>query len=626
MRRNKLKNIGISFDEAIANTKTEEIRAIETPINSRVFSIILISTLILVSIIILRLFFLGMVDANVYKNNAISNINKEAYINAPRGIITDRYDKPLVANKRVFSVFLNTTELARHEELGEVIDSVSEILSLKRSDLNEHLKNTAQIGLGSIKIAEDVDRDTVIAIRNLGLNSLTVEEDYKREYLSEALSHVVGYVGAPTKNDIKENPDIKLINSVGKSGLEAYYDEVLRGVNGKKVYVRDATLETKEVNYVSKPQAGTSLKTTIDLEFQEYFHSTLKKYMSLKGQTSGVGIAINPQNGEILSLISMPSFNSDSITKYLNDRDKPLFNRAVSGVYNPGSTIKPVHAVAALKEDVIGKNTSIFSRGYIELPNKYNPDNPSRFVDWKPQGWVDVYSALARSSNVYFYAVGGGLPPNEKDIIDGKYSSDGLGVKGLIKYWKRFGLEDKTGIDLPGEGTSLLPNPTEKEKRTGTPWLVGDTYNVSIGQGDLLITPLQLINTISAIATGGKASRPHINAEISSEKILDISDLESELYETQKGMEDAVYKSYGTAHSLSNLPFRIAGKTGSAQISNNTKTNALFVGYGPVSKKEKPSIAILILVENAKEGSLNTLPIANDVFEWYYNNRLINSN
>lgn len=626
MPRNFRKQSGISFDEAIANSGTEEIRSIETPINSRVFNIILISTIILVSIITLRLFFLGIVNADIYKDRALSNINRETHVNAPRGIITDRYDKPLVANKRVFSVFLNTTELARHEELNEVINSVSEILSLDKSELDEYLNHTARTGLGSIKIAEDVDRDTVIAIRDLGLNSLTVEEDYKREYLSEALSHIVGYVGAPTKEDVEENRDIKLIDSVGKSGLEAYYDDILRGINGKKVYVRDATLETKEINYVRKPQIGGSLKTTIDVEFQEFFYSTLKKYMNLKGQTSGVGIAINPQNGEILSLISMPSFESDSITKYLSDNNQPLFNRAVSGIYNPGSTIKPIHAVAALKEGVIEKGTNIFSRGYIELPNRYNPDNPSRFVDWKPQGWVDVYSALARSSNVYFYAVGGGLPPNEKDIVDGEYFSNGLGVKGLIKYWKRFGLENKTGIDLPGEGIGLLPNPTEKEKRTGIPWLVGDTYNVSIGQGDLLITPLQLINTISAIATGGEASRLHINSAIPSEKIIDISDLKDELRETQKGMEDAIYKPYGTAYSLSTLPFRIAGKTGSAQIQNNTKTNALFVGYGPISEEEKPSIAILILVENAKEGSLNTLPIANDVFEWYYNNRLINSN
>ncbi|PIU99176.1 penicillin-binding protein 2, partial [Candidatus Wolfebacteria bacterium CG03_land_8_20_14_0_80_36_15] len=180
-------------------------------------------------------------------------------------------------------------------------------------------------------------------------------------------------------------------------------------------------------------------------------------------------------------------------------------------------------------------------------------------------------------------------------------------------------LGKKTGIDLLGEASGFLPDPTEKEKRTKTPWRLGDTYNVSIGQGDLLMTPVQLINYIALIANNGKNYRPFINKEKGEQVLIDLSSLLPEIKEVQKGMVDAVEKSYGTAYSLSGLPFSIAAKTGTAQIQANHTINAIFVGYAPV---ENPQIAVLILIENAKEGSINTLPIAKDVLLWYYNNRI----
>ena len=327
------------------------------------------------------------------------------------------------------------------------------------------------------------------------------------------------------------------------------------------------------------------------------------------GRNVGVGIALNPQNGEVLALISLPGFNSNKITsEFLTNPLKPFFNRAISGVYAPGSTIKPLVATAALKEKIIDPLKEILSVGFIEIPNPYYPDQPSRFLDWKPHGWVNLYSAIARSSNVYFYEIGGGFE-NQK----------GLGIEKLKEYWQKFGLGKKTGIDLLGEESGFLPDPTEKEKRTKTPWRLGDTYNVSIGQGDLLMTPVQLINYIALIANNGKNYRPFINKEKGEQVLIDLSSLLPEIKEVQKGMVDAVEKSYGTAYSLSGLPFSIAAKTGTAQIQANHTINAIFVGYAPV---ENPQIAVLILIENAKEGSINTLPIAKDVLLWYYNNRI----
>ncbi|MEK7195858.1 MAG: penicillin-binding transpeptidase domain-containing protein, partial [Patescibacteria group bacterium] len=239
----------------------------------------------------------------------------------------------------------------------------------------------------------------------------------------------------------------------------------------------------------------------------------------------------------------------------------------------------------------------------------YFPDKPSRFLDWRAHGWVDLYSAIARSSDVYFY-----------ETIGGFEGLKGLGIDKLNDYWRKFGLDKITGIDLHSESYGFLPNSAEKEIRSGTPWRVGDTYNISIGQGDISLSPLQLMNGIAAIANDGPVYVPHLK-QGNSKQLLDLSDLAPQFTEVRKGMEDAVSKSYGTANALSTLPIKVAAKTGSSQVENNTKTNALFIGYSPA---QNPQIEILILVEDAKEGSLNAIPIAKDVMWWYYENRIRN--
>ncbi len=296
-----------------------------------------------------------------------------------------------------------------------------------------------------------------------------------------------------------------------------------------------------------------------------------------------------------------------------------MFDRAVSGLYSPGSTIKPLVAVGALTEGTLDPLHQIYSPGYLDVPNPYDPAHPSRFLDWQPQGWVDLFSALARSSDVYFYQVGGGFGDQQ-----------GLGITRLKQWWEKFGLNIKTGIDLPNENSGFLPDPQWKEKVKGQPWRLGDTFNVSIGQGDLTITPIELLNYVSAIANGGKLYVPRIMKDIKDPQgnvVLESTstvtrDLSSEIGKAlplvQQGMRDAVTKPYGTAYMLHDLPIEVAAKTGSAQVENNAKTNALFVGYAPYND---PQVAIVILVEDAKEGSLNVVPVARDFFLWYYQNR-----
>lgn len=595
----------IDFDEVISDAAASDLSLLEQPLRPLVFRGVVLATVIVALVFSITVLLLASVNHNRYLKRAQANANQEIPLIAPRGIITDRNGVPLSENQAIFSAFLQVSEMARNNEKEAVLRTAEDILGLDRKEVLENLGNT---NFESIILKRDISREQAIAVKTLGLKSLIVESDYRRNYKDPAFAHVLGYVGLVNGEDLLANEELVLNDLIGRSGLEAYYDNTLRGKNGAVTAYRNALGEVESVSRTKEPEPGGELKTTIDAGLQKYFYDRLLQGLLSLGRTSGVGIAVNPQNGEVLALVSLPSFDANNLTSYLDNPNRPLFNRAVSGIYSPGSTIKPIHAAAALHEGVVDPQKKVYSAGYIEIPNPYDPSRPSRFLDWKAHGWVDLYSALARSSNIYFYAVGGGLD----DI-------KGLKIAKLNEYWKRFGLDKKTGIDLPGESNGFLPNPDEKEKRTGSPWLLGDTYNVSIGQGDLQITPLELISAISAISNGGRAFKPHLLKDKRSELLIDITDMEPSLREVRLGMEDGVKKPYGTAHLLATLPLKVASKTGSAQIALNTKINALFVGYAPT---ENPEIAILILVENAKEGSLNTIPIANDVLQWYYSNRM----
>jgi penicillin-binding protein 2 len=289
-------------------------------------------------------------------------------------------------------------------------------------------------------------------------------------------------------------------------------------------------------------------------------------------------------------------------------------------MYNPGSTIKPLDAVAALKEGVIDPTREVFSPGYLMVPDPYNSSTPTRYADWRYQGNVNLASALAQSSDVYFYIVVGGSPASTPMLNDpSDYGIKGLGVDELHEWWQTFGLGKATGVDLPGEADGFLPTPQWKQQKMGTPWLLGDTYNVAIGQGDLLLTPLQLLSYIGAIANGGTIYRPYLNESSTPVVNEDLTSLLPEIQDVQQGMVEGVTAPLGTAYTLHDLPFSVCAKTGSAQVENNEQENALFVGYAPCNN---PQIALLILIENSKDGSLNAVPIAKEVLNWYYENRL----
>ncbi|MEK7462810.1 MAG: penicillin-binding transpeptidase domain-containing protein [Patescibacteria group bacterium] len=605
----------VFFEEAVFDSFSshKNLNHLELPVSRKAFILIIAAIILMGSLVFLRVLYLGSYKSEFYSLRSEANVGKEIYDPSNRGIIYDRYGKPLVENIPAFGLSLKVKDFLGNTEKD--ILGFSEIMEMPRSEIDLKISGQNIEKSPSFILTRNIDSEKIIKLKALNLKGVEIIDDYKRQYINGPIfAHILGYTGMSDKgNEI-----------AGKTGIEFYYNDILKGIDGKTIAYRDAKGNIFDKKIVEEPSNGKSLAITIDADLQNYFYNSLNQALINLGRNSAVGIAINPQNGEVLSLISLPSFNNNVFSKSGNNAEKnkilnsvyaPLFNKAVSGSYTPASTIKPMVGLAALAEGIIDPNKEIYSAGYIEIPNPYDPSKPSRFLDWKANGWVDIYSALAKSSNIYFYEVGGGFSAY------GGEDQKGLGIDKLKEYWQKFGFGKKTGIDLPGEAEGFLPDPAQKEAKKNDIWRIGDTYNVSIGQGDLLVTPIQLLSQIAAIGNGGYFYKPHLLKDTASETLIDFSNLGNYIKEIKKGIGDAVSKPYGTANMLSSIPISIGGKTGSSQVSNNTKTNAFFVGFMPL---ENPQIAILVLIENAKEGSLNAVPVAKDVLEWYYWNRIKN--
>jgi penicillin-binding protein 2 len=613
----------IDFEDILSDQRIEE-DFFEVPLGGRVFRFSFMAAAIVTGILFLSFSFLTIIRGNFYSARALGNISDERIEEAPRGVILDRFGDPIVHNEPAAKVVLSPRDFSGDSQ-GRLnaLRTIADALLIPRADLLRMIEERDWGQSDRLVLKENPTHEELVTIEGLNIPGVYVEPSFVRVPEDpRAFSHILGYTGLVGKNDIAENADLSIDDKVGRAGLEAQYDSLLRGVNGKSVFFRDATGSAKERKSAEQAKQGNTLKTNIDKGLQEYAYNRLAEGLAEIGRDSGLVIALDPRNGEVRALVNMPSYDVTDIGAALQDSKNPLFNRAIMGVYNPGSTIKPLVALGALTEGVVTPETSVYSAGFIEIPNPYTPSAPSRFLDWKAHGWVNAQSALARSSNVYFYEVTGGFQ-NQR----------GIGIEKLKKWWENFRLDKKTEIDIPGERVGFLPDPEWKERVKDDPWRLGDTYNVAIGQGDFMITPIALVNYIATIANGGTIWKPRIlNAvldtqgnvlsETHPEALADLRErIAGALPTVRRGMRDAVEEPYGTAHLLGNLPIAVAAKTGTAQIQNNQKTNAFFVGYAPY---DNPELAIIVLVENSREGGRNTVPIAKDIFMWYYQNRLSN--
>jgi penicillin-binding protein 2 len=346
------------------------------------------------------------------------------------------------------------------------------------------------------------------------------------------------------------------------------------------------------------------------------------------GFRSGAGAIMDIHTGELIALTSFPSYDPEVmadgddtalIAQYNNDERLPFLNKVIGGAYTPGSIVKPFMAYAALKEGVVSEDTHIFSNGTLRIPNIYNPSNPSFFNDWRAHGDMTVREAIAYSSNVYFYIVGGGLPDYAAPQAGLDHGIDGLGITKMVEYYHKFGLGEPTGINIAQEQVGVVPDPAWKKEVFDDDWRLGDTYFTAIGQFGFLVTPIQMLRAYAALANGGYLVTPHVMAGKQSEKI----DIGLDPYITKivhEGMRKTVNFPGGTARALERNDVAIAAKSGTAEIgAGNAYVNSWAAGFWPY---ENPKYAFILMMDRApRSNALGATRIMGDVVEWMSVNR-----
>ncbi len=436
----------------------------------------------------------------------------------------------------------------------------------------------------------------------------------KRAYLNKSgLSHILGFIGYPARDS---RGNYYQTDFVGKDGLELFYDKELNGKNGLKITETDALMNIRSESVIKTPEDGENLTLTIDSVVQNKLYEFMERLAKDKGFSGGSAVIMDIQTGGLLALASFPEYSSSilsegknisAIRQFQTDKRKPFLNRAVSGLYTPGSVVKPFMAIAALTENIITPEKKILSTGSISIQNPYYPELKSVFKDWRPQGWVDMRDALAVSSNVYFYEIGGGFEGQK-----------GLGISNIEKYVKMFGLGKKTGIDLSEEAKGVIPNPAWKaENFNGEPWRLGDTYHTVIGQYGFQVTPLQMARGIATIANGGKLVTPRLvkNEKVKSVTLKSISKNSFDV--VRSGMRQAVTD--GTAKGLNISQVQVAAKTGTAEVGISKKrVNSWVVGFFPY---KNPKFSFTVVMEKGpRENTIGGLYVMRQLLDWMKEN------
>jgi penicillin-binding protein 2 len=442
------------------------------------------------------------------------------------------------------------------------------------------------------------------------INTATTSDFSLRVYAtSTGLSTVIGYVKYPSKDASGVYYQTKIDP---KDGLEKIYDTVLSGKNGMKIVETDVKGKVMSESVVQPPQNGKNLVLSIDARVQKKLYESMLDLARRAGFKGGAAVIMDVHTGEIIANANFPEYDSQTMTSgdstskingWLQDKNNPFLNRTINGLYTPGSIIKPFVAMGVLEQGVIDPKKQILSTGSISIPNPYDKTKTSTFNDWKAHGYVDLRRALAVSSNVYFYEVGGGYQDQK-----------GIGITNIEKYVRMFGFGTTTGVIFPGEKKGIIPDPEwKKQTFDGEAWRVGDTYNSVIGQYGFQVTPIQVIRAVGALANEGTLLTPlYIKGE--KPKISGTISLDKKYYTIVKeGMRLGVTD--GTSVSI-NVPYvEVASKTGTAQIGvNKDQVNSWVIGFWPY---KNPHYAYVVVMEKAsKVNQFGAVGVMRGVFDW----------
>lgn len=566
--------------DQLARKKEEELgiseRKLERPLSKRVLLVLWLSFLFLSGLLLVKTLQLQIFENENLEVRAEENKFIIQSIQADRGVIYDKDLEQLVFNRPTFDLICEREELPL------------EVANILGEDSPQNLSHQKLILLET-----KIDQ----------LQDCLIQRNSMREYKDgEVFAHLLGYTG------YGEN------NLIGRDGLERFYEDILVRQSGKLRLEKDAlgNLISKEI--ISLPQPGQSLELFLDFALQEKVYKELKQGIKAVGSSKGAAVMLDVSNGGVLSLVSVPSFDNnlfnqnteaETLEALFNDPQEPLFNRAIAGQYAPGSVIKPLIASAVLQEEIISPTKYIDDLGLIEVEHRYDPEITYQFRDWAVHGLTDIRKALAVSCNVYFYIMGGGYKDQQ-----------GLGPSKIKEYLGLFGWGEKTQIDLPGATTGLLPDEAWKREFKNEGWWDGDTYHLSIGQGDILVTPIQVAAAFVAIANGGTLYQPQIvqaEPKIVRENFIDSENLQI----VREGMRQAV--TYGSAANwLNALPVAAAAKTGTAQTPKAGYFHNWVTVFAPY---DDPQIVLTVMVENVKGMQAAVLPIARNILSWYFNNQ-----
>lgn len=572
--------------------------------------------------LILQAIYLQIIKGKYYADISENNYKRTVVVKAPRGIIYDQNNKQIVFNVPIFDLVIIPYDFLKdRDDIKEKIKEFSLIIEINKDDLMKKINAADRSSHQSFLILENINKDEALILEEKikNIDGVKLEKNAIRDYVdSKYISNVIGYSGRISKKELENNSEYLLTDIIGKDGLEFFYEKQLRGEYGKEEVKVDSFGKETRIIGRENCKSGNNLILNIDSDLQKNIYVKLSEITTKLETEAGASVVVlNPKNGAVLALVNFPSYDNnlfargisnDDYNRLLTEKTNPLLNKAIAGQYPPGSTFKPLIGAAALQEKIINPRRKIFAGEAIYVGSY-------RYPDWKMHGLVDLTKAIAQSCNVYFYTVGGGYG-----------NIKGLGIERIKKYANLFGFGNISNIDLPGEKAGLVPDKQWKKDVKGERWYIGDTYHVSIGQGDVLATPLQIANYAAAIANGGKLFQPQIVDKIIDSDGNIIDDIEPKIIReefvdleniewVQKGMRENVIS--GSGRELADLPIKAAGKTGTAQYYGNKKTHAWYIAYAPY---DNPEIAMAVIIEGGGEGHEAAVPVAKEVLKWYFDN------
>jgi len=608
--------------EKISNT------ALENKIFSSRMMLAFIFVIVFTLVLILKLFNLQIIHHDHYTEEALGNQMRTLPITPTRGKIFDRNGKVLATNQLAYKLTITPEKT----DIAKTLDELKQLNLINDKDIKLFHKNRKRYKkFQNIPLKHNLSENQVAKfLVSNQFFGVEIESYFHRVYPYNSSSvHAVGYVSRMNKKDkeIYDKKNYLGTSFVGKTGIEKQYETLLHGTSGIKQIERNVTGRVIDTRVIQNPKSGQDLYLSLDLEMQQKAESLLQ------GKRGSI-VVVDVKNGEVLTLVSTPVYNPNwfvngishqNYNQLQTSKDIPQLNRAIQGLYPPGSTVKPMIALAGLEEGIITKENKVFCPGYYKLPNVKR-----KFNDWKRtgHGLVDMEDSIAQSCDVFFYRL-----------------ADKMGIDSLYNNLTFFNFGSKTGIDIPGERGGILPSKTWKKINKDEPWYRGETLIAGIGQGFMTSSPLQLAVATAALANKGQLFQPKLlkNIRLPNQVIKEVEQGEhtqipikniQNWEDVIRGMKKTIYAPKGSARRLNKgLTYTLAGKTGTAQVfgldaeeqyiaanlDERLRDHALFTGFAPI---DSPQIAIAVIVENAGSGSSKAAPLARAVLDVYFKKKI----